>query len=205
MLTEKQKIVMDYLKDHPDTPHTQFIKDTGVSISDAMYYMIRRNFRKGNISDAPEDTKGNLLSGVLVQKKNREKYMVLATYLHSHRNSTYNEVVKETSIQIDMSSWSRLKRKLLKAWRNQERLNGKKKIQPPKTKGAEALKVKRPYVFKRKRNPLYMRIFSIPTPSQEAKDILKAFIESLRDSKVANYEMVEYLDPKEIEIRDVKI
>jgi len=41
-INERVQKVLDYCKDHPDSSWKTFMNDTGVKISDAYYYMIRK-------------------------------------------------------------------------------------------------------------------------------------------------------------------
>jgi hypothetical protein len=59
---------------------------------------------------------------------------------------------------------------------------------------------------KKRKQGLYMKVFTHPTKglSKETKEVLRSFLEALNKTNRTNMELVEYVDPSEIEIREVR-
>lgn len=184
---KNRRIVEEFLKKNPRAPYTVFEEKRGGNImSDATYYTHRRAVEGPSYSVGSKDKSSSILPrAFILRNKGKPKKIALlervAKWVLVNPNETFSKSPFQT--EINSSSFNYLKRALLKTSKNG---NGA----APKRK---------------KSSGLYMSFFRHSSQVPEAaKELLRDFVQTINDSKMARFEVVEYADPKELEVREVK-
>lgn len=117
-------------------------------------------------------------------------------FLDKNPEGTYRQFKEETGSQMVSSNFSWLRKAYFKRKNKKET-----KVTPTSKVTVE----KRSYVRKKSLMKVYERIASYSTEnmSKETKDFFKEFINDLNRSGRTNWELIELLNPPEIEIREV--
>lgn len=178
----KTAAVREYLKKHPDADYKKFTADTKIKVVDAVFYTVRTQLR-----NEAADGNGLIPPGFIVQGKLRGRYEKLAKYLKANPGAQYKQMTEDTGTDICSTTFNRFKKRCLEYWGN----------------GGGSQKVTR---APRKKSSLYHPIFTVDSTDvpDKAKDLLKQFVEALNESKVGRYEVREYRDPRELEVREVQ-
>lgn len=179
--------VRKYLEKHPDANYKQFLADTKINVVDAVFYKERSNLRDGHRS-FKNTGNGLIPPNFMVQHKLRGRYEKLAKYLRDHPDVSYAQVLKETGVKVCNSTFNRFKNRCLAYWKN--------------GKGNTRITAR----TVRKARKMYRPIFTADSSklSDAAKKLLMNFVESLNESKVGKYEVREYRQPRELEVREVE-
>lgn len=185
----KTAAVREYLKKNPDASHKDFLKETGVDVVDAVFYTERKKMTGGVLSQKRSGNGNSLIPpDYIIQDKMKSTYESLVNFLYENQEATHTQMKKELGVKIAESTYRRFKQRCVAYWKK----SGIKKI--------------RSYRTAKKKASLYHPIFTVDCSnlSEESKDLLKQFVESLNETKVGKYEVREYMDPREIEVREVQ-
>lgn len=190
----KSQAVRDYVKRNPTAGHRQFVEETGINVTDAVFYTQRKKMN-GGVSPEPGKNGNSLIPpDFIVQGKLRKKYDVLAEYIRENPEATFSVMSKDTGLKLCNSTFSRFKKRCLSYW---ARSSGSPKAAPRYHSSPSSRSSKK---------RIYQPIFVVDSTnlSDKAIGLLKQFVESLNESKVGRYEVREYRDPRELEVREVQ-
>jgi hypothetical protein len=205
-----------FLSKNPGASYKQFIRAGGQKISDVSYYQIRKKITGGMAvhgrvgskavaSPAPVNRKagnGNLLPpDFQIRAGFESKYKKLARFIMDNPNLGCTQTMKTLKLGMSDSSYYRFRDRMEAAGM----LSGKEKGNgtPPAPSSADS-----PRSYVRKKSSVYMPVFSLPVngmtelAKKTAMETLTAFTESLNTNKRGKYQVVEYANPKEIEVRE---
>lgn len=183
----KTDAIRTYLKKHPNATYREFAAATKIQTTDAVFYTQRKKLRESGSSTSGSGN-GLIPPNFRVQNKLRSRYETLAKYLKSNSQTTYEVMIKELGLKMHASTFHRFKKRCLEHWGN-----------------GKGTAVKAPKATKRVRG-MYRPIFTTDSSrlSEAAKKLLMQFVEALNESKAGLYEVKEYRQPRELEVREVE-
>ena len=178
---EIQKI-KKYVTEHSCASYPEAKAALNLGCSDVTYYKWRKQFRKASVKPARKETTAR---GFKPRGPSTETFSKMAEVLVQEPKIKYAEYKRRFGTTITGGTFSRYKDAILN-----DRVD--------KTAVSEAIS------SSRKRRNLYVSVFTASSESVPpgAKALLKSFIESLNQANRASMELVEYADPKILEVRE---
>ena len=177
--------IAEFLKENPDAPFSEFQDKCPVDITDVTYYKYRKLSRAGKWNwvtpmSKTERVQTKRLARDLFKKpgkKPEKDHDKIVAYIQANPDATYEEFRKDTTFKLSSGHYYKVRK---------QQTGRTSKYSPRKS--------------------LYMSLFRHPTASmsQESKDLLKSFVDTLNGSKRAKLEIVEYVSPAMLEVREVR-
>ena len=119
-----------------------------------------------------------------------ELYEKISRYIREHTRSSFTQCMNDLKINTKPWTFYRIRDALKKEGIN---IPSSPQTGVPKTTTS-------------KKHGIYMKVFTHPAKDvpQSAKDLLKNFIECLNSTKRTHMELVEYVNPPELEVREIR-
>lgn len=174
-VVDYQKIV-EFLRNNPHAPFSVFQDKCPMDITDVTYYKYRKQYYA--YSKAKQAVQKVLKSRP--GKKPEKDHDKIVAYIKANPDATYDQFCSDTYYKISSGHYYKIRKQVTGRVSN--------------------------YSPRAPRKSLYMSLFRHPTTSmsQESKDLLKSFVDTLNGSKRAKLEIVEYISPAMFEIREVR-
>jgi len=172
--------IQKYVVDHPDAPYSAAKKDLGLTVTDVTYYKWRKVYRDskgasvGKTAQAAKATDA-VMNGFKPRGPQAAVFQKLTEILPANPSLSFIECVRQHGVKTTSGTFRRYKEAIL---------TGR--------------------TLTKTRKNVYMAVFSAPSDSVPpgAKALLRDFVNALNAANRTNMEVVEYVDPKIIEVRE---